>query len=46
MKNKCRTCLARYVCDREYEWECQTHDYFHYIEDKQKVEELNKEENK
>ena len=44
--DKCKTCLARYICDREYEWECQTRYFFHYIEDKQKIKELEKEEKK
>ena len=41
--DKCKTCLARYICDREYEWECQTHYFLHYMADKQKIKELEKE---
>lgn len=41
--NKCKTCLVRYVCGQEYEYECLTNDYRHYMEDTQKIQDLEKE---
>lgn len=41
--DKCTTCMTRYVCNNEYEWECKENNYRYYFEDKQKIKELEKE---